>query len=189
MRYESYLQWRSKVTAMIAAKMDEMRPRPSDNVTVLDQAIGVAPLQVEPEPTPEPTWEYLLKGSIVRDAGELIVPEMTAARFPRSGVIIQDSLFWGQTQLNGVPSLNPVNYQKTLTFRMTSTDQFDSVTGLGIYRGGLVLNLELYVDVIGLPQTVVDRYRIAVGSNPVSRQFTPPGELLYRLRIESVERL
>jgi hypothetical protein len=191
MKYEQYLQWRARVSSTIAEKIEGLRPKPSDYVTVLDKAIGIDPFQVEPTPTPEPTWEYILNGSIRSSDGQLL-PEREAARFSRAGAIIQNSLFWENTEV--IDTGPPENFVRTRTlfFRMTSNDQFNPETGLGIYHGGLRLTLGLY-STAGNPDPatapIVRTYRVDVARNVVSQLITPPEVGIFEARIVSVERL
>ena len=191
MKYDQYLHWRSRVSAMIAAKVSEMKPRPSDNVTVLDQAIGVAPLPPPPPPPGEPTWQYLLKGAIRSSDGQEI-PEMTAATFTRSGLTLQDGFFWENTQVIDTGPPESFVRTRTLLFRMTSDDQYNPVTGLGIYQGGLLLTIGLYSTLdYPVPETapIVRRYRVAVRRLQTSLLITPPEPGIFEARILSVERL
>jgi len=195
MRYDQYQQWRTRVTGLIADKVKELRPTPSNYVTVLDKSIGIDPYVPQPEVPAEPTWEYLLKGSIIADAGELIFPEATAARIGRpSGIIVSDGFFWQSTQLIGWPpgTEDPFNYQKTLTFRMTSSQDYDEQTGLGVYQGGLMVTLGLYNSENGYISGVtpiIREYRIPVRYSFITQTFYPPGLGQYELTPLSVERL
>jgi hypothetical protein len=191
MKYDQYLHWRSRVSSLIAAKVNEIKPRPSDYVTVLDQAIGVAPAPTPTPPPPEPTWLYLLKGAIrSSDGGE--VPEMTAATFTRSGLIFQNGYFRENTQV--IDSGPPDSFirTRTLFFRMTSDDQYNPVTGLGIYQGGLLLTLGMY-SILDAPDPytapIVRQYRVAVRRTQTSQLLTPPGPGVFETRILSAERL
>lgn len=191
MKYDQYLQWRSRVSSMIAEKLEGLRPRPSDYVTVLDRAIGIEPLPAAPTPPPEPTWEYLLNGSI-RSSDGLVLPEREAARFSREGAIVQNSLFWENTQV--IDTGPPENFVRTRTLflRMTSTDQFNPETGLGIYQGGLRLTLGLY-STLDYPNPadapIVKEYRVDVRQNFETVFLTPPSVGIFEARIVSAERL
>lgn len=194
MKYDQYQHWRSRVSAMIAAKVNEMKPRPSDNVTVLDQAIGVSPLPAPSPPPGEPTWQYYLYGTIIRDAGEVVQQNLEAARIARpDGTIVRDTLFEEDTQLIGTPEIT-FNKVKTITLNVTTAVPGDGTfvgsqyVGGGIYRGGLKVFLSLYH--FEGPRRVVDReYEMNVNQNGATRQFTPPGTDIYYLRISAVERL
>ena len=191
MKYDQYLHWRSRVSSLIATKVNEIKPRPSDNVTVLDQAIGVAPAPTPTPPPPEPTWQYLLKGAIRSSDGQEI-PEMTAATFTRSGLILQDGFFWENTQVIDTGPPESFVRTRTLLFRMTSDDQYNPATGLGIYQGGLLLTLGLY-SILGNPDPatapIVRQYSVAVRRTQTSQLITPPEQGIFEARILSVERL
>lgn len=198
MKYDQYQHWRSRVSAMIAAKVNEMKPRPSDNVTVLDQAIGVAPLAPTEEKQQVETWQYYLYGTIIRDAGEVMLQDALAAEMVRpDGFVIPDGVFEEQTQLIGNPKIT-FNKIKTITLNVTTAVPGDGTffgnqyLGGGVYRGGLKVFLSLF-HFENTPNgdiEVVDRdYEMNVNRNGATRQFTPPGEDTYYLRITHVERL
>lgn len=190
MKYDQYLQWRSRVSSMIAEKLEGLRPRPSDYVTVLDRAIGIEPLPAAPTPPPEPTWEYLLKGS-TKSSNGFDTPEETAAVFTRSGIILR-TYFWQGTQV--VDTGPPENFVRTRTLflRMTSTDQFNPETGLGVYQGGLRLTIGLY-STLDYPNPedapIVKQYRVDVRQNFETVFLTPPSVGIFEARIVSAERL
>lgn len=191
MKYDQYLHWRSRVSSLIAAKVNEIKPRPSDYVTVLDQAIGVAPAPTPTPPPDEPTWLYLLKGAIRSSDGEE-TPEMTAATFTRSGEIFQNGFFRENTQVTDSGPPESFIRTKTLIFRMTSDDQYNPVTGLGIYQGGLLLTLGMY-SILDAPDPgtapIVRQYRVAVRRTQTSQLITPPEPGVFETRILSAERL
>jgi hypothetical protein len=178
---------------MIAEKIEGLRPKPSDYVTVLDKAIGIDPFEVEPTSTPEPTWEYLLKGSIQSSDG-FDTPERPAALFTRSGLILP-TFFWEGTQI--IDSGPPENYvrTKTLWLRMTSTENgypYSDDTGPEIYYGGLRLTIGLYSegdysDLSYAP--IIRQYQVNVRQNVTPLFLTPPSVGIFAARIVSVERL
>lgn len=193
MKYDQYLQWRSRVSSMIAEKLEGLRPRPSDYVTVLDRAIGIEPLPAAPTPPPEPTWEYLLKGSIQASNG-FDTPERPATLFTRSGLILS-TFFWEGTQI--IDSGPPENYvsTKTLLLRMTSTENgypYSDDTGPEVYYGGLRLTIGLYSQ-LGYPNPedapIVKQYRVDVRQNVTPLFLTPPSVGIFAARIVSAERL
>lgn len=60
MKYDQYLQWRGRVQNMISAKIDEMRPRPSDYVQVLGNAIGIDPPETPEEEQQNDPWLWVM---------------------------------------------------------------------------------------------------------------------------------
>lgn len=124
------------------------------------------------------------------DGGE--TDEETGAWFTRSGIIFQGGYIWEQTQV--IDSGPPDSFirTRTLLFRMTSDDQYNPETGLGIYHGGLLLNLGLYSTLdYPVPEKapIVRRYRVAVRRLQTSLFITPPEPGVFQVRILSVERL
>jgi hypothetical protein len=179
---------------MIAAKVNEMKPRPSDNVTVLDQAIGITPLAPTEEKQQVETWQYYLYGTIIRDAGEVLLENYLAAEILRpDGVIARDSLFEEDTQLIGTTEIT-FNKIKKITLNVTTDVRGGNsfvrgqYVGGGIYRGGLKVILSMY-HFEGTRRVVDREYEMNVNQNGATRQFTPPGTDIYYLRISAVERL
>jgi len=190
MKFSQYQQLIAAAKKQIAEKLAGIQPRGGNQVSVIGDGIAVELIdRGEQEPPPPETWEYYLFGTIVRDAGEVVLENYEAARISRpSSSVLANELFWQNTQLIGTPGAT-FNLTKTLTLNVTTLQRASQGLANGVYRGGLKAFLVMWhADSEG--NRVVDReYELNVGRNGVTRQFTPVGEDIYYLDIVSVERL
>ena len=195
MKYEQYLEWQRVTGERIAAALNKFSIREGRNAQVFGNHVGVdVPGAAEEETPVEPTWEYVIYGTITtEETGETFGPYL-AARISRPSVaVLNNGIFEQNTQVFSLPEPPPaVLVTKEVKYFVTTLDR-DAVTAegypKGIYRGGLKLTCEFFED-DGAQETPVREYILRVGRNGDSVTLTPPeANKFYYLRISSAERL
>lgn len=198
MKYEQYLAWQAATGKLIAAAMGKFAVKEGRNAQVFGQSIGIevrgAPEAEEPA---EPTWEYVIYGTITtEETGEVFGPHLAARIARPSTAVLGDGLFEQNTQVFSLPETPPaqtvtrkVKYNvTTLDRRVISSEGYPK----GIFRGGLKLTCEFFesVDGIDVRKEVVQEYTLRVGRNGDSVTLIPPeANKVYYLRIKTAERL
>lgn len=190
MTYDHYLALQAEAKRLISAGVASVQPRGGNNVSVIVDGIAIdQPPRYETREPSEQTWQYVIFGTIIRDEGQVVVSDETAATMLRPSGVIQKTAFWERTQLVGSPA-TPNNKRKKITLNAASLQPGQRLTQ-GIYRGGLKAFLELwhYANGAGGERIVDQTYEANINRAGYTRTFTPPGEETYYLDIVGVERL
>jgi hypothetical protein len=198
MKYEQYLAWQAATGKLISAAMGKFAVKEGRNAQVFGQSVGIevrgAPEAEEPA---EPTWEYVIYGTITtEETGEVFGPHLAARIARPSTAVLGDGLFEQNTQVLSLPGLSPaLTVTRKVKYFVTTLDRsVISSEGYpkGIFRGGLKLTCEFFesVDGIDVRKEVVQEYTLRVGRNGDSVTLIPPeANKFYYLRIKTAERL
>lgn len=195
MKYEHYLEWQRVTGERIAAALNKFSIKEGRNAQVFGNHVGVevGDDQEEPEP-PEPTWEYVIYGTITtEETGEEFGPYLAARVSRPSREVLNNGIFEQNTQVSSLPiPPPPITVTKKVKYNVTTLER-NAVTAegypKGIYRGGLKLTCEFFED-NGSQEEVIREYTLRVGKNGDSVTLIPPeANKFYYLRIRSVERL
>ena len=199
MKYEQYLAWQAATRKLIAAAMGKFSVKEGRNAQVFGQSIGIEVRGTpEAEEPAEPTWEYVIYGTITtEETGEVFGPHPAALIARPSTAILYDGLFEQNTQVFSLPAPPPpaLTVTKKVKYNVTTLDRsVISSEGYpkGIFRGGLKLTCEFYEDVDGngVRLEVIREYTLRVGRNGDSVTLIPPeANKFYYLRIKTAERL
>lgn len=195
MKYEQYLAWQAATGKLIAAAMGKFSVKEGRNAQVFGQSIGIevrgAPEVEEPA---EPTWEYVIYGTITtEETGEVFGPYLAARIARPSTAVLNNGIFEQNTQVFSLPEPPPaLTVTRKVKYNVTTLDR-SAVTAegypKGIFRGGLKLTCEFFED-DGAQETVIREYTLRVGRNGDSVTLIPPeANKFYYLRIKTAERL
>jgi len=194
MKYEQYLEWQRVTGERIAAALGKFSIKEGRNAQVFGNHVGVDVSIATEEETVEPTWEYVVYGTITTEETSEEFGPYLAARIPRSsGEVLNNGIFEQNTQVFSLPTPPPaLTVTKKVKYNVTTLER-DAVTSegypKGIYRGGLKLTCEFFED-NGSQETPVQEYTLRVGRNGDSVTLIPPeANKFYYLRIKTAERL
>lgn len=198
MTYEHYLAWHQFVTQKIAEQLNRFSMVAGNNANVIVDDIGVAAADVvEDEDTqPEPTWRYVVYGTILtEETNQTFGPAVAAQVLRTSNILLNDGLFVQSTQTLDFPEV--LTRSKKVTYNVTTLepDQIGVASSsgdfsAGIYRGGLKLTCLFYQRTTDGQDIFVRNYTLFVGRAGDSVTLVAPETNKdYYLRIVSVERL
>lgn len=194
MKYEQYLEWQRVTGERIAKALGRFSIKEGRNAQVFGSSVGIE-VQGEAEQEPaEPTWFYLIYGTITtRETGSKFGPARAATILRSEPVTVtNDSLFVQSTGVIDIPEeiirTKKVTYNVT-TFQPGQYSPIKANFSDGIYRGGLKLICEFYYEEFG-ERVFVREYTLLVGRNGDSVTLSAPDpNKAYFLRIVRAERL
>lgn len=192
MKYEQYLEWQRVTGERIAAALGKFSIKEGRNAQVFGNHVGVDVSTATEEESVEPTWEYVIYGTITtEETGEVFGPYLAARVSRPSTAVLNNGIFEQNTQVSALPAI-PLTVTKKVKYNVTTLER-NAVTQegypKGIYRGGLKLTCEFYED-NGVERTFIRNYTLRVGRNGDSVTLIPPEDnKFYRLSISSAERL
>ncbi len=194
MTHDQYLKLRQSSQQLIAKNMERLSARGGQNVSVFGQDIAIHVDPQEENAPLEPTWLYVVYGTIQEmETGQTFGPAL-AAVLPRTTDgdqrVDNNTLFVGVTQVQTIP---PQQIIKRVTYYVTTLPPEQSELGpfdQGVFRGGLKLTALFYEETVTGDRIPVREYTLFVGRNGDSVLLEAP-ELnkQYYLRISAAERL